>query len=255
MLPALLGYEDVVLDRCWLSEPIYGAAFRGGRDRLGAVGRRMLERVTLRCQCAVIVCRPPWDECLKAYRSRKGDEYLETEKQLRDVYDRYASLTTALPCFEHDWTRGGLQEKAAPADEPVAHPIANSGASYSAGNLKAPFVLVGDAFGPVKNDDPLLQLPFVSFSGTECARWLTQQLEDANVSERELLWLNGDDPLLNEIVAAHSRKRTFALGSRASGALHALGIKHLHVPHPQHAKRFNYHGGYRLIKELTKELL
>ena len=37
MLPALLGYQEVVFDRSWLSETPYGEAFREGRDA-GTVG-------------------------------------------------------------------------------------------------------------------------------------------------------------------------------------------------------------------------
>jgi polyphosphate kinase 2 (PPK2 family) len=61
MLPALLGYHDVVFDRCWLSETPYGEAFREGQDRLTQADRRMLERLALRCGAVVVKCLPEWD--------------------------------------------------------------------------------------------------------------------------------------------------------------------------------------------------
>src|ERR1019366_6058590 len=35
------------MDRSWMSEPIYGSAFREGQDRIGVAFRRMLDRVAL----------------------------------------------------------------------------------------------------------------------------------------------------------------------------------------------------------------
>jgi len=64
MLPALLGYQDVVFDRCWLSEEPYGTAFREGQDRLGVVSVRMLERLAFRCGLlwfvVIPVGKPRW---------------------------------------------------------------------------------------------------------------------------------------------------------------------------------------------------
>src|SRR5882757_4772670 len=55
MLPALLGYQDVVMDRCWLSEVPYGRVFRDGADRVGEISRHMLERVALRAGALVVL--------------------------------------------------------------------------------------------------------------------------------------------------------------------------------------------------------
>ena len=250
MLPALLNYQNVVLDRSWLSEPIYGKAFRKGADRIGRVRRRMLERTAMRCACAVVRCQPAWSVCLKTYRSRKGQEYLETEKQLDVVYHEYCFMETSLPVVEHDYTKGGFLAKLEPMAIPPSHPTG----SRSAGNFHAPVVIVGDKFGLVKDCDPLLQLPFVSYNGSGCSSWLTEKLDEADINEEKLLWVNADDPLLQQIVDARTRRLVCALGAAAGDRLTRLEIAHERFAHPQHAKRFRYSTQYPLVKAVTEAL-
>ena len=64
-----LTYDDhVIMDRSWLSEPIYGNVYRKGENRVDMPRRRMLERVAL-SRGAVVVLRgaagnaPPWPPC------------------------------------------------------------------------------------------------------------------------------------------------------------------------------------------------
>src|SRR5690606_4535727 len=105
MLPALLGYQDVVLDRCWLSEPIYADAFRGGKDRLGLERSRVLDRAALRCGAVIVKCLPQWAVVKANFLSRLGEEYLDTADQLLRVYGDYQhDLNTALCDVEFDYT-------------------------------------------------------------------------------------------------------------------------------------------------------
>lgn len=104
MLPALLGYQDVVFDRCWLSERPYRIAFHGEDLRLDTVQIRMLERLAMRCGAVLVKCYPSWDVVSTCYRSRPGDEMLDNEDQLKQVYQLYGLQSQGLPCVTYDYT-------------------------------------------------------------------------------------------------------------------------------------------------------
>lgn len=109
MRPALDGERSIVMDRCWISEPIYGAAFRGGANRMPADLRAILETLTLKCHAEVVLCLPPVQVCLDSWRKRSatGGEYLVKESQLVAVYNNYwHSDITRLPCIIYDYTKG-----------------------------------------------------------------------------------------------------------------------------------------------------
>lgn len=90
MSRAILGLNDVVLDRSWISEGPYGRAFRGGEDRVTERAVN-LERAAKCCVPLVVMCVPPWEDVLRGYRARRGSEMLETEDQLLAVYTEFRS--------------------------------------------------------------------------------------------------------------------------------------------------------------------
>lgn len=254
MVPALLGYQDVVLDRCWLSELPYGVIFREGQVRLSVADRRMLERLALRCGAVVVRCLPPWPTVKANYLKRKHLEMLDNDHQLRQVHQAYKKLATDLPVLEYDYTQENVfpvleahvHDRRAPA-----HPVSLA----SAGHWDADTVLVGEAFGAVKNQDPLYRWPFGSFNGVGCSQWLTELLEGINKSENTLFWVNADQDLRFLVDSPRARARTatrsvYALGELAHEALVHLDVKHIEVPHPQYHKRFHHRETYQLAKEL-----
>jgi len=242
MLPALLGYQDVVMDRSWLSEPIYGAAFREGKDRIHFADYRMLERLALRCGAVVVLCDPGYEVVRSNYEARKGIELLKNASQLLQVYQTYTTLTTDLVVLPYDYTRGApVGELDLDMNRDPCHPLH----VQSAGNWHADTVIVGEAFGEVKDTDLLYQWPFASFSGEGCSRWLAGQLDKIEKSERDLLWLNvGQDlSVLYDLPDAN----IFALGEKAYTTLYAHKIIARAVEHPQYWKRFCHGQKYPLI--------
>lgn len=256
MLPALLGYQDVVLDRSWLSELPYGAAFRGGKDRIGPIKRRILERIAMRCGAVVVKCLPDVDVCVENYRKRRDLEMLTHEDQLRHVHACYEHLQTELDEVMYDYTtydRG--RDHAARVEYDVTelrksvpcHVLDSS----TVGNRAGGIAIVGDAASSHKSADSLIQFPFCSLSGGGCSSWLTRQLHQARIPEYNLLWANqenGKDLLVLPAVA----NTIIALGENARQALKARNIDHLHVPHPQAWKRFHHYDQYPLV-DIIKE--
>jgi len=252
MIPALTGEYDVVMDRSWLSEPIYGEVYRGGVTRIDSVTQRQLERLALRCGAVVINCRVPWEKTLATWEQRKGVEYLKTADALREVWELYGVLETSLLQFPRDYTVGGpfvdprriIKEVAYQYVSPP-HPLNQR----TAGDWNAHIVLVGEAFAALKDGDHSYQWPFGSFHESGCSRWLTRQLDSlSGTTERDLLWVNADQ--LDPIASAwlRSKNEVIALGVKASVRLTDLGINHRIVPHPQSWKRFHYQDVYPLLK-------
>jgi hypothetical protein len=247
MMPAVLGYQDVVLDRCWLSEMPYGQAYREGRDRLTQADRRMLERLAYRCGAAVVLCLPKWDVVKANFMSRKHLEMLKDDTQLRRVYDLYKSQGTSLPLIPFDYETHPMEmlhQQLAQARNPC-HSLERA----SAGNWDGGVVLVGASFGDHKDQDPWYQWPFASFSDEGCSRWLTNQLDQAGLPEETLLWVNADQDLsfLHELKWS---PKVVALGDEAQAALYREKIEAVTVKHPQYWKRFEAGKPYPLIKIL-----
>jgi len=98
----------LLIDRCWISESIYGPLMRS-EDRIPAHDRKVLENLARRAGAILVVCQPPFDECAKAWASRRNLEYLPSESKLRQVYDGFCDVlsdaSVPLPTYHYDWTR------------------------------------------------------------------------------------------------------------------------------------------------------
>ena len=257
LMPAVLGHRAVVLDRSWLSEKIYGQVFRNGTDRLGIETVRIIERLAFRCQTLVVLCVPRWEAVLGSFRRRKGEEMLDREEQLRQVYDLYdKSFATSLPTVRWDYEQTPLNAMLFEGDRerPLPHPAK----LRTAGNWDAGVVLVGEDFAELKDQDAFYQWPFGSLSGAGCSRWLAKQLDEAGIGENQLLWINADnsDEDLHRVVC--DAREIITLGTKAEMRMRALGytdVVHA-APHPQFWRRFHRHQPYPLLpllKELTDQ--
>lgn len=236
MLPALLGYQDVVFDRCWLSETPYGMAFREGQDRLGDASRRMLERLALRCGAVVVLCDPGWNAVKGSYMKRKHLEMLDDVGQLKQVYEMYMHEPTDLPVVKYDYTmgHGQLSYETVDSNRFPRHPLSLA----SAGNWSANIVIVGDQFIERKDNDPFYQWPFASFSKSGCSQWLANQLESIEAGEDGLLWVNADQDLT--FLTDLNPGRIVAMGDVAYEQLHKMKMANtICCPHPQYFRRFS----------------
>lgn len=263
MAPALDGYQDVVLDRCWASEPVYGKVFRGGKDRLGAAGRRLLERVALRCDARLVLCLPPEETCLGHWRKRRaaGLEYLDKENQLSHVWREYAARyasgeLTQLHTYVYDYSVPSAETPF----ERVCHESCHTVEAPTSGMASADKVLlVGEECSDPTDWDWLRQYPFCGLGPGGCSRWLAQRLQNAGVSERDLLWTNAKVPGARVVVESFKPGVVVALGEVAEKLLTDWGLPPDHVvPHPQWWKRFksgvHVTDTYPLVK-LLKEVL
>lgn len=253
MAPAVLGLSDVVMDRCWLSEQPYGDAFRKGQDRLGTKVR-LLERLAWRCKTTVVRCDAPWEDIESnfALRGKTGLEYLERADQLKAVYDSYKGLRTSLPVLVHQprRTMTGTNVRHVLDSAPTTDP--HDLRWQTAGNFHADVLLIGQDFAEVQDDEPMLQWPFGSLSGSGCSLWLADKLSEAGIGESKLCWGNSDTVPMHLVESRF--KHVVVLGGVAFNTLKTLGLTRTEgvvvVPHPQYHKRFRTKEYYPLLDHL-----
>jgi len=266
MLPAVLGYQDVVFDRSWLSEYPYSTVFRGGRDRMGPVYTRMLERLALRCGGAVVLCLPEQSVAVDNYIRRRdaGGEYLQKVEQLEKVYDIYTTLKAShrqqdpryrnsLPTVVYNYedyhgesigiTAGYLVHQLE-----MMRTWPHDAESTSAGNANAPIVLVSGPFSEHGNLDTYHQWPFSDYSKAGSSWWLSYQLCKTNVDEIDLYWRTTDRDLS---FLQNSRHKIIALGHMAETALMTqITRPFAKVDHPEHWSRVRSCEPYPLLSLL-----
>lgn len=91
----------IILDRCWISEGIYGLEHRGC-TRLTVEQVQNLEAKALELGALLVLCKPSFKKCLLAFGSGR-EEMLRSCDALRDVYQAYTALKTKLPVVVYDY--------------------------------------------------------------------------------------------------------------------------------------------------------
>jgi hypothetical protein len=134
-----------------------------------------------------------------------------------------------------------------------------TGAPYGAGNYQEGIqaLIVGEShtagFVPASPKiDKATQAPFCSTEG--CSGWLNQLLENAQIPEEKLFWVNsvhdGVNTDLESLICRLKPYHVVALGKTAHAALDFHGIVHHYFSHPQFHKRFKHNEPYPLIQFL-----
>ena len=266
MLPAIQGYQTVIMDRAWFSEEPYGTVFREGKLRNDSVIDAMLERLVLSCTGVVIYCDTDPKRLVESFTSRKGQEYLDRADQMLAVARAYRDRMgrTELSMFRYDYASDDVDSITQSLKFQLDLQSPHYADWESTGNLNGSVLLVGEGYTDHQNTDNLLQRPFVSFARNGSSYWLTRQLQVGEIPERELCWINQDrDPaIVYDLLSAMfgNLKLVACLGAEASktmdknfaSELRERGIRMVNLPHPQHHRRFKHHEPYPLI-DIIKE--
>ena len=225
MLPALLGYQDVVLDRSWLSEVPYGVVCRAGRNRLdlgitaGDHDAFVLERMALRCGAVVVYCDPGLEAIEKVWHRR--EEMLKKIEDLRAVHHEYGNMVTSLPVTNYNWQS---DSKLAMLDDYRA-PL-HAVYSKTAGNLSAGNIVVVDCTRQIQYDDS----PSIQFGTADRTSPRQKDVAAAllrkGVQLGDTLWLSQDSDLEYFCVPAAWRPalKVFSSGPASTQALYSAGI-------------------------------
>jgi hypothetical protein len=206
MLPALLNYQAVVMDRCWLSEFPYCTVMRSGVDRIGPIRSRMLDRLAARHGAVVVLCDPGIDVVADNFLNRGNkQELLAKVDDIRSIHSLYKSpaYCTHLPVIPYNYTTIGSFETMARSVAQV-RPLLHRQANKSAGFLRAKTLVVTAPYDKyIFNEDPLIKSPGVSFHQYSTGYRLTEIFEQIGVTERDLIWCTSDTSL-NQLVFSES---------------------------------------------------
>lgn len=244
---AAKGGRDIVLDRSWISERIYGPVLRG-YDRIGPYRQRSLERLAASCGCRVVLPVVSVATIKESFGEKAElPKYEHLDRLYGGYYNPDTSTLTSLPILRI--ARAAPSKMVAMIKEldgqrTLPHPVGWE----TAGHLHAMSVLlVGDRSAEPKLgfDLPDFQWPFGSFSCQGCSIWLSDQLVAAGVPEGRLAWANANDPSLSEILL-YPWFDVITLGKTAE-LIVCLHRQNFHrCPHPQFWKRFHTHELYPL---------
>jgi hypothetical protein len=109
IVPALCSDKNnVVLDRCWISEEIYAEEFRYEKSRLSEYQSDRLNVITRLCKSALIACIPPYEVAFNNWSNPERDELVKDHKDYQAVYYRYKNslfYRPGIPMFTYDYTK------------------------------------------------------------------------------------------------------------------------------------------------------
>lgn len=250
--PALTSSAAVVLDRSWLSEPIYGEVFRSGLDRTAAY-RRMLDRCLLSVPHVVVYLTTDLETLWRTVGGRPSVEMAKRREQLERVL---AGYERSAPTWSGRVTR---MERAGRTAEVLADAVADMlphfGPLSREARLHDDLGVIGNVCGlPTRrvllvgdsaSRSATTALPFVNHNLGGCSAWFAEYLERAGIAEDRLLWVNAwraDDTPTDLGLLHHELLpvKTFALGHIAARALLEASVPHVQVEHPQFIKRFRF---------------
>jgi len=240
MTPALTFDDHVIMDRSWLSEPVYGNVYRKGQNRIDMPRRRMLERAALSRGGVVIHCQPSFEACSKAFMSRPDAEYLDNLNQLHQVYDEYESLQllTSLPVVHYDYELDDIEtllDKIEDITFKQGINKASGGGCFKEGNI----LMLCDK-GPRTNvRDSAVVIPFINFLDNDGpSRMIAMALEEEGISEQSLYWINTQTylgtPTDPSFIDKLKPTKIFALGNNAYTWALQHNVKAIKLPPPLH---------------------
>lgn len=162
MQPALLGYQDVVFDRCWHSGPIYDAFHRNllpEEQRMSKEVLTLLDRAAAHCEAVTVICLPSEEICIHNWQNRIGAEMVKSQINMRGIYHAYYRLdeATTLPCISWDYMNQDANNLAASIKSERVH-------FYNDAHIDKVHIIVSTT--KKSSCDMLIDIPGVSFDKT-----------------------------------------------------------------------------------------
>jgi hypothetical protein len=231
MIPALLGYQDVVFDRSWISEEPYGRVFRDGQNRIGKANQLILENIAKRCGAVIVYCDPGINQCLKAWGGPDREEMIKEASTLKKIHATYLDFGTTLPVFNFDWQGADLE-----INRPLCHPLN----SNSIGNPKADYILVIEEYGGFPKPGTLsFEFPYCVFQDYEIGDPYQDNVHSSSRMVKHFRHLFKDNLLIVATAADImdfnfdlSLKTVIACGPGAEIGCLTLELKHILAQHP-----------------------
>jgi hypothetical protein len=232
----LLEAQAEIFDRLHIGETIYGPLIRG-KDLLGPLGFRLLDRLIATLDGTVIYCLPKFETAHANWLARHTKELVGSENTYKLIYSAY----------QHVWDMN--QESARALYNYEVHPI-----EVVIGVMQRPRMVLPEGFlgdprrahvllvGEIANHE-WLDLPFFATNGSSA--FLHDCLAEAGWRDSELMMTNAKvlktgQPRGLQVLVGTTHLPVVALGKVAEEILLKQGITPAYVlNHPAYQKRFH----------------
>jgi hypothetical protein len=101
------SFVETVVDRCYLSEFVYGLVMRG-KCRLHDVNLAELVRLCNVHKVRQVICLPPWATAFANWtvKNEAKADYVDRADKYKKIYDMYDNLADSLGIEVYDYTTG-----------------------------------------------------------------------------------------------------------------------------------------------------
>lgn len=246
-----MDLRPTVFDRFHLGERVYGPVLRDC-DRLGPIYHRMLDRILLGFDAALVYCCTDKAKMVADWevRAAAGKELITDKSRYMKLFELYDERLTEqeLYTYRYDYANDSVRHLLADVE---SYDNWNVGPGIGQWQPGSATLLVGEQIA--RPHMTMVDWPFTGVSASSV--WLTQQLIDWNVKESGLYWVNAIRPdgseLNDDFIEKLEPRKIIALGEKAATWCVRNGYAAVEVPHPQYWKRFHYGKPYPLKEHLT----
>ncbi len=238
MAMGIMREEIILMNGSWYGdEALALSEGRMGGMAIDAARKRMLMRTALTANSIVIRCM-----------NRRSETSLDNWHDMMS----YAPLPKVdyFPQDQSTMLLADMIQQSLPKKN-----VGPGGGAWRPGEV---VLMVGDRPNTQKNGSLKHRLPFISFYNTGCSMWLAQQLEEMEVPEEKLYWINGYDcngvKTDSKFIEELQPKGVIAFGEKAGGWCKDAKLKFVTVRHPSSQMLHHAKEAYRLKDALSDAL-
>ena len=244
---SLKSNKNVVHDRLWLGERVYGPVCRG-EDRLGDAGQVLFERLHRSKSIHQYICTPRLGIARVNYlqKIKEDDDYLKsTERWERayEYYNRFANTQKVLSDFTFDYTTHTFEDVL--REVMSTRKVMANLPEGTIGSTQAKYLFIGD-----QPNHTTIDVPFFSLRGS--SGYFNSALVMAGIKEEDLALSNARSPsavihsLGSILCRLPNLEIVFLMGVAAvewfkSQSDVSKAYKVVRIPHPSFLKRFRGH--------------
>lgn len=249
--------NNVVHDRLWLGERIYGPVARGV-DRIGPMGQVLFERLHRSKYIDQYICSPGYELAKVNYgeKIKEKDDYLKCFDNWTSVYSAYQHHVSTSSIKEFNYSKDSWESILHRPEGEIQRTLPKG----TIGSSDAKYLFVGD-----RPNHPSIDVPFFALTGS--SGYLNSAITALDLGEENLAFSNATSPKgeihsLSTIVRRLPKlEHIFLMGNVAKQWYMDQRIKeesrhcraHL-VPHPSYLKRFRGHNPEVMADIFRKEL-
>jgi thymidylate kinase len=245
------GSQNVVHDRLWLGERIYGPIVRG-IDRLGHNGQTLFTRLCDSKEVTQIICLPFRQVAIDNYSIKMKDpnDFLKSMEKFQQVYESYLDWTYSNKCRIFNYEKNNVESLIQDIDKFPP----NRSPKGLVGSKQAKYLFIGD-----RPNHPSIDVPFHALNGS--SGYFNSALIKAGLKESEIAISNAFSPInhihsLGAMLAWLNNIEHIFLMGQAAKAWYDERATHIYktsyIPHPSYLKRFKGSNS-QVLADIIKE--